>query len=269
MNHLAANFKDIGIHDPPLSRAETCATHGNFEAKCHMRNIWTKCPTCAAERKVAAEGHEAAMAKTADMERWQARLGTAGIPDRFKNRTLAIYKAATSQQQKALSFAQQYADEFDSVLQSGRGALFVGKPGTGKTHLAIGVALEVMARWNGAALFTTVMRALRRVKDTWARGSEESETRAIEALVFPDLLILDEVGVQFGSDTEKMILFDILNERYERCKPSILLSNLTKDEVRGYLGERIFDRMREDGGKVLVFDWESYRGQAGIQGGGE
>jgi DNA replication protein DnaC len=31
--------------------------------------------------------------------------------------------------------------------------------------------------------------------------------------VFPDLLIPDEVGVQFGSDTEKLLLCNILSER--------------------------------------------------------
>ena len=47
------------------------------------------------------------------------------------------------------------------------------------------------------------------------------------------------------------------------------MSNLTTNEVRDYLGERIFDRMREDGGQVRVFDWESYRGQSGDQDGGK
>lgn len=84
------------------------------------------------------------------------------------------------------------------------------------------------------------MRAIRRVKDTWSRDSRESETDAIAALVFPDLLILDEVGVQFGSDTEKLILFDVLNERYEKRRPTLMLSNLGLDDVRAFLGERAF-----------------------------
>lgn len=269
MSALDTDMKAFDIHEPPLTRQDNCTTHGQFESRCYMRDFWMKCPDCALDTKRAAESNEAAKARAAEVERWQLRMGSAGIPIRFKDRTLASYKATSSQQQKALSFAQQYADGFGEVLQSGRGALFVGKPGTGKTHLSIGIALEVMGNRNGTALFTTAMRALRRVKDTWTRGSEESETQAIGALVFPDLLILDEVGVQFGSDTERLILFEVLNERYEQRKPSILLSNLTVDEVRGYLGERIFDRMREDGGQVVVFDWASHRGQAGDQDGGK
>ncbi len=29
-----------------------------------------------------------------------------------------------------------------------------------------------------------------------------------------------------------------------------------------YLGERVYDRLREDGGEVVIFDWQSYRGAA-------
>ena len=61
------------------------------------------------------------------------------------------------------------------------------------------------------------------------------------------------------SDFEKQILFDVLNERYEKRKPCILLSNIAPSELSGYLGERVADRLREDGGKLIAFDWESYR----------
>ena len=262
MNALASMVNEFGFYDSPLVRTDTCNTHGDFESKSHCRDIWSKCPACAAERRATEVAEDAAKAKSAEVERWQRRLGTAGIPDRFRDRSLASFVATTDAQKKALTFARSYADEFGDVMERGRGALFVGKPGTGKTHLAVGIALDVMDH-NGSALFTTTMRAIRRVKDTWGRDSQETETEAIQALVYPDLLILDEIGVQFGSDTEKLILFDLLNERYEKRKPTLLLSNLAASEVKDFLGERIFDRMREDGGQVVVFDWASHRGKGG------
>lgn len=67
------------------------------------------------------------------------------------------------------------------------------------------------------------------------------------------------MGVQFGSDFERNTMFDVLNERYERRKPTLFLSNLTKAEVTEFLGERVMDRLREDGGQVIPFTWESYR----------
>ena len=82
----------------------------------------------------------------------------------------------------------------------------------------------------------------------------------IALLVYPDLLIIDEIGVQFGSEFEKNLIFDILNERYENRRPTLLLSNLTVPEVRAFLGERIYDRLKEDGGRCVSFDWQSHRG---------
>ena len=99
-------------------------------------------------------------------------------------------------------------------MQTGRCAIFVGKPGTGKTHLAIGIALSIMQQQR-SPVFVTVQRLIRRVKDSW-RTKEESESEVIDAFASPDLLILDEVGVQFGSEFEKQLLFDVLNERYEK-----------------------------------------------------
>ena len=72
--------------------------------------------------------------------------------------------------------------------------------------------------------------------------------------------MLDEIGLQHGSESEKIILFEILNERYMQCKPTILISNLDIKDLKEYITERIIDRMRDGGGQKIVFDWESNRG---------
>lgn len=243
------------------TRTDTCDRHGEYLARNFIGKVWSKCPTCAAEH----DAEQKAKAEAADRERrllaWQKRIGGAGIPERFQDRSLDTFEATTEPQRRALAFAREYAQGFDHVAKTGRSALFVGQPGTGKTHLAVGIGMQLL-RKGRPVLFTTVMRAIRRVKDTWSRESAETESQAVAALVYPDLLILDEVGVQFGSEFEKNLLFDVLNERYEKRRPTLLLSNLPLDQVRAYLGERVFDRMREDGGEYIAFEWESHRGRA-------
>lgn len=253
-------MKDINdmLKSEVKERPEVCEKHGPFTSKNILGLVWTKCSKCENERREQEAVEEARKKREADEAAWQARLGAVGIPDRFRDRTLDTYIATEPKQKRVLEFARAYADNFADVKRTGQSLMFIGLPGTGKNHLAAGIALQVMREHS--VLFTTLLRAVRRVKDTWT-SKTETETQAIESLVFPSLLILDEVGVQFGSDTEKLILFDVLNERYEKRKPTILLSNLTLDEVRAYLGERIFDRLREDGGKFFVFDWQSYRGR--------
>lgn len=244
------------------TRIDACDTHGDFEAINFIGSIWSKCPVCADEKTAARKAKEAADERAAQKNAWEEQIGRACIPPRFADRTLKNYVAKTPAQQHALAFATAYADDFDQVLKTGRCAMFVGNIGTGKTHLAAGIALRLMRRDSRCVLFSSVMQAVRSIKETWHKESNMSEAQAIAALVRPDLLILDEVGVQFGSETEKLLMFEVLNERYGARKPTLLMSNLSLEEVKAYLGERIFDRLREDGGEAVAFGWDSYRGQA-------
>jgi len=248
------------IHDS-ATRIVTCPKHGDYTSKRYLGAVWTQCGACVAEEDARNKAEAAEKAKMVKRDEWERKLGQAQIPEKFRDRKLTNYQADTPAKLRALRFAEDYAESFRHGTNKGRSAVFVGTPGTGKTHLAAGIALRIMHSYGKTVVFSTVSKAIRRIKETWSKGSDETETQAINVFVFPDLLILDEVGVQFGSDTEQKLLFDILNERYERNKPTLFLSNLSAEEVKGYLGERIFDRIREGGGEAIVFNWESYRGK--------
>jgi len=241
-------------------RQNSCIAHGIFTSHNLFANVWSKCPVCSSEQKkadIAAQLRQEVIKRGAE---WRRKLCMAAIPERFAGRTLDTYRADNDGQKRALSFCRTYVAQFDEVLKTGRSAIFCGKPGTGKTHMANGIAIEIM-KTGKLALFITAQRAIRRIKDSWAKDSVESESDVIRLLVSPDLLILDEIGVQFGTEFERNLLFDVLNERYEKRLPCLLLSNFSADEIRPILGDRIFDRLREDGGKCIVFDWESGRGK--------
>ncbi|VVD74771.1 ATP-binding protein [Pandoraea commovens] len=261
----------MNFHALPLRSSGNCPKHGDYDRLCYFGDSWTGCPKCAEEDAARIARERETIIRAGEREAWQRRLGDTGIPERFMDRRLDNYVAKTPGQIRALEFARDFAEHFGEPDRRGQCAIFLGLPGTGKTHLAVAIGHAIMECAPRTVLFTTVMRAVRRVKDTWTRGSTESESAAVAALSFPDLLVLDEIGVQFGSETEKLILFDVLNERYEKRRQTILLSNLTVDDevvdgrrvpgIRSFLGERVFDRLREDGGEAVVFDWESHRGK--------
>ena len=50
-----------------------------------------------------------------------------------------------------------------------------------------------------------------------------------------------------------------MNERYLQLKPTVIISNLGAQDIKQAIGEPAFDRLREGGGKVVSFDWGSYR----------
>ena len=253
-------FKKLIDKDRPTEE-RICPEHGAYTATNFLGEHWTACPKCLEILQEKQEEESLQKQKEAALEReqlkWKAKINGAAIPERFKDRTLDSYIARTPGQKKALAFSKEYAENFDQVMKEGRSAIFVGKPGTGKTHLAIGIALEIIKQQR-SPVFVTVQRLIRRVKDSW-HTKNETESEVVDVFASPDLLILDEVGVQFGSEFEKQMLFDVLNERYEKLKPSILLSNIPREQLSDYLGERVTDRLRENGGKMIGFDWDSYR----------
>lgn len=247
-----------GTQTKQLPRDATCELHGTYTSRHIWGQQWTICPVCADEAAAVEREAKAARDRALAQERYCQRLRLSGIPDRFEDRTLSAYRADSAGQRRALEFATAYAAAFGTEAAAGRGALFVGRPGTGKSHLAIGIGLQILDRFG--VRYETTLRAVRRIKATWQRDAAESEAEAIRALTTPPLLILDEVGVQFGSQAERMLLEDIVDQRYAARRATLFVSNHPVGEVRDILGERIVDRMREDGAETIVFDWASHRG---------
>jgi DNA replication protein DnaC len=243
-----------------------CQQHGPFKARVFrwdeaMKPMVTGCPACNAERR-AAEDAQRIRQEQRDRQLEVSRLrSAANIPARFADRSFSGYVAKVPGQKIAMGVCKAFADAWPDKLRSGASLVLTGGPGTGKTHLACAVANDVMQNHLASVAFGTVATLLRHIKDSYRKDSTKSEQDAINDLVRPQLLIVDEVGVQVGSEHEKLLMFEVLNSRYQELRPTILLSNLSAGELESFLGQRVMDRYRECG-SVLAFDWQSFRGAA-------
>lgn len=239
-----------------------CQKHGAYRSMIFPGGKWSACPKCEDERIAAEREQEMIERQRANDEYYRKEaLANSLIPPRFIGKYLDNFVPHTDGAKKALAIATAYADEFEEKLKDGTSLILCGGVGTGKTHLAVGIARRVLDM-KKSAMFISVMNAIRAVKETYNRNSDESEREVLQSFIRPSLLVMDEVGAQFGSDTEKLILFEIINGRYERLRPTIVISNLAKEPLCEFLGERVMDRLRENGGRLIAFDWPSYRKKA-------
>lgn len=212
------------------------------------------CPSCEDQARSARE-----KAERAKREKLEKILGNIGLGARYRDATFSDYLPTCDQAKQILAKCQAYAETFQDRLSGGDNLIMLGNYGTGKNTLSAAICNRI-ALDGYQSLHTTAIRIIRRIRETWGRkDSEQTEQQVINSFTLPDLLVVDEIGVQVGSDDEKRLLFEALNGRYEDKKPTVLISNLRLEGLKAFMGERLLDRFYEGSGAVLQFTWQSYR----------
>jgi DNA replication protein DnaC len=146
----------------------------------------------------------------------------------------------------------------DFVTEGGS-VIFLGKPGRGKTHLAISIAYRALQ--NGFdALFTTAAELI----DHLSAATREGKMReALAVYLRPHVLVVDEVGYLTYGDDAANVLYHVVNDRQIRRRSMIFTTNkhpkrwgaALHDED---LAEAIVDRILERG-RLIRLDGPSLR----------
>lgn len=263
----------LALAQPPMAIPNTavftqnayCKKHGSYEQRIREFNViscvasHSTCPDCIRDKIAALRQAQQENDKRLSEQQIIRLMQGLNLPPRFQSATLNNFEPINKEAAHCLKVCQAYANQWPERLKQGGGIVMCGKPGTGKNHLALAIAQHVITTYQASALFTSALHLVRLYKSTWTKPTQMTEAEVLRMHISPELLIIDEIGVQFGSDTEKIILFDIINNRYEGMKPTILLSNLPKEALAQFMGERVMDRMNEGGGCTLAFTWDSYR----------
>jgi DNA replication protein DnaC len=202
---------------------------------------------------------------------FQQRIDAAGVPPRFVGKSFRDFKAVSPQQKRVLQIVENYVSNFEATLKAGRCLMFLGSVGTGKTLLSSIMVQELLrvkrpapegyCRPGFTAYYGTALGIIRALRNTWRKDSSLSETDMLKRLSGVDLLAIDEIGMQLGSEAELTQLTELIDLRYQNIKSTIVISNLDLAGVERFLGVRAVDRLRENGGSMVAFDGKSWRGR--------
>jgi DNA replication protein DnaC len=169
---------------------------------------------------------------------------------RYINATLDNYIAETKEQERVLSSIRAYI-----VYCDDKSLVFIGNHGTGKNHLATCVGRYYLDQGKTIEVVTAYF-LFAKLKESWTIAKE---TELILFYSKVGLLVIDEIGRTFGSQTELNFLGEILNKRYNNKKPFLLISNIAeKEEADKFIGSQIDSRLSQMA-DIYYFTWDDWR----------
>jgi DNA replication protein DnaC len=209
----------------------------------------------------------------------QSLLAGANIPKRYEHCELASYTTDFPGADPSLAFAHltasKFAQEYDP--QDGTGLLIIGKIGTGKTHLAVGIIKDLMLSKGVACLFCDYRELLKEIQNSYNATVQTTELDVLRPVFESDVLVLDELGAVKPTEWVWDTVSLILNTRYNDNRTTIITTNFEDQPAAGAngtisiaraatrsetLGDRIGERMRSrlhEMCRIIKMEGEDFR----------
>ena len=197
----------------------------------------------------------------------QTLLAEAGIPRRYDKCSFATFTTYPNEDLlRAVDKARAFAAAFPVVE---KGLLLIGRPGIGKTHLAVAALREVVLRTGSRALYYDTRTLLSTIRSTFNPVTRASEAEVLDRVMGAELLVLDDLGAERTTDWVEDTMNLIVNTRYNDSRPTIFTTNYQDlpdhedlDALYVRVGFRMYSRLREMC-EFLEYDGPDYRGLDG------
>jgi DNA replication protein DnaC len=157
----------------------------------------------------------------------------ASIPRRYEHCSLETFEIIDLKTEKgsgqrvgdpdALRIAREWVERWPVNVE--HGIFFLGPPGTGKTHLAVGIARELASRKGTRVRFHEQRELLKALQGTFDAGASATSSEVLAPINEVELLILDDVGAGRTTAWAREVLHDIITHRYNEKLPMIMTSN--------------------------------------------
>ena len=185
-----------------------------------------------------------------------SRMRVAGVPAAFAAQSFETFRAPSPKAEKVVSVLRNYCGNFAISRNKRTGFIFIGPPGTAKTHLACSMVQALVLNGYTAA-YASLPRLTLDIRAAFGRARAVDDI--LKNLIAVDFLVLDEIDLHGSSDNDYNMLYDIINSRYERTGfPTLAISNRQLERLHQDLDERVVSRLLA-GTDPVVFDWPSQR----------
>ena len=147
---------------------------------------------------------------------------------------------------KSYIIAKNYVKEYEQMKKENIGLLFCGTVGSGKTYLACCIANALIEEY---MIRVKIRNFAQIINDLQKSGFDLDKNEYIEALTNVSVLILDDLGIERDTSYAKEQVYNIVNSRYLKQKPTIFTTNLPYEKIQnsddGVEYERIYSRIIE------------------------
>jgi DNA replication protein DnaC len=143
---------------------------------------------------------------------------------------------------KVSEISQRYVKFFRTMLIKGKGLLYYGGTGTGKSFMAACIA-NALTDAGYKCLVTNFPRIINELT-----GLFEGKQAYINDLNRYDLLVIDDLAIERDTEYTAEIIQNVIDSRYRSKKPLIVTTNLSIEEImnpKGIRKQRLFSRLKE------------------------